>query len=103
MKLLCRYKVFVCSIIALFLFNLTACDNKYSVPSEIDSQSKNNSISVFLVTDKDEYSSDDDIICYSIKNNSENIFLRKKKILFWNIMELTVGKNILLKKTERVL
>ena len=80
MKLMFFYKMIALSILVLSIINFTACGyNKYSVPEITDLQSKDNSTSVFLVTDKDEYSSSEDKIGYTLKNNSQNTFSKEKE------------------------
>ena len=80
MKLMFCYKMIALSILVLSIINFTACGyNKYSVPEITDLQSKDNSTSVFLVTDKDEYSSSEDKIVYTLKNNSQITFSKERE------------------------
>lgn len=80
MKLPFCHKMIALSILVLLVMGFTACGyNKYSVPEITALQSKDNSTSVILATDKDEYSSAEDKIGYTIKNNSQNTFSKERE------------------------
>lgn len=98
MKIYTKTVFIVLALILFVILTLSACKNNYSIPPESEFNTTNNFNSVYIVTEKREYTTKEEFIQYKIVNNSDTVFSKSKEDFVLQKYEKNSWKNYSFKK-----